>query len=139
MPRDRDLLLRYVGRSLTDAESAELERMLAERPELRAEWERLHALSATLQAHRADSFATPIRSRVMDRLRAPHNAGADGLATALQTLFVRLEMAALVAIVGLAVHNLTVMNDPYTAASWVEALLGLPGTTLESLLLFGAM
>jgi len=139
MPRDRDLLLPFVGRPLTDAESAELERVLADRPELRAEWERLHTLSSTLQAHRADGFETPIRARAMDRLRDTQDAGADGLATALQTLFVRLEMAALVAIVGLAVHNLTVMNDPYMAASWVEALLGLPGTTLESLLLFGVM
>lgn len=139
MPRDRDALLRFVGRSLTDAESAELERMLADRPKLRAEWERLHALSSTLQAHRVDGFATPIRSRVMDRLRDTSHADAGGLAAVLQTLFVRLELAALVAIVGLAVHNLTVMNDPYAAASWMEALLGLPGTTLESLLLFGAM
>ncbi|NBB73802.1 MAG: hypothetical protein GVY35_09000 [Bacteroidetes bacterium] len=139
MPHDRDRLLPFVGRTLTDAESAELERMLAGRPALRAEWERLRALSSTLQAHRADGFATPIRARVMDRLRAPQETGAEGLATALQTLFVRMELAALVAIVGLAVHNLTVMNDPYAAASWVEALLGLPGTTLESLLLFGAM
>lgn len=138
MSRDRDLLLPFVGRTLTDAESAALERVLADRPELRAEWERLRALSSTLQAHRADGFATPIRSRVMDRLRAPRETGADRLAAALQPLFVRLEMAALVAIVGLAVHNLTVMNDPYMAASWAEALLGLPGTTLESLLLFGA-
>ena len=139
MPRDRDPLLRFVGRSLTDAESDELERLLVDRPELRAKWERLHALSSTLRAHRADGFATPIRSRVMDRLRAPQHTGADRLATALQTLFVRLELAALVAIVGLAVHNLTVMDSPYAAASWVEALFGLPGTTLESLLLFGAM
>lgn len=138
MSRDRDLLLPFVGRTLTDAESAALERVLADRPELRAEWERLRALSSTLQAYRADGFATPIRSRVMDRLRAPRETGADRLAAALQPLFVRLEMAALVAIVGLAVHNLTVMNDPYMAASWAEALLGLPGTTLESLLLFGA-
>jgi ferric-dicitrate binding protein FerR (iron transport regulator) len=139
MPRDRDRLLPFVGRALTDAESAELERLLADRPELRAEWERLRALSSTLQAHRADGFATPIRSRVMERLRDPQETNAENLATALQTLFVRMEMAALVAIVGLAVHNLMVMNDPYMAASWVEALLGLPGTTLESLLLFGAM
>lgn len=139
MPRDRDPLLRFVGRDLSDAESAELERLLDDRPELRVEWERLHALSSTLQAGRADGFSTPIRSRVMAQIRETERSTADGFVAALQTMFVRLEMAALVAIVGLAVHNLAVMDDPYTAASWIESLLGLPGTTLETLLLFGAM
>jgi len=139
MSYNRDPLLRFVGRDLSDAESADLKRVLDDRPDLRGEWERLHALSSALQEHRADGFATPIRSRVMDRLREPRRSTADALAASLQPMFVRMELAALVVIVGLAVHNLTVMGDPYTAASWVEALLGMPGTTLESLLLFGAM
>jgi ferric-dicitrate binding protein FerR (iron transport regulator) len=139
MSHDRNALLRFAGRDLSEDESAELERLLEDRPGLRAEWERLRALSSTLQASRADGFATPIRSRVMERIRTTERSAADGLAAALQPMFVRMELAALVAIVGLAVHNLAVMNDPYAAASWVEVLLGVPGTTWESLLLVGAM
>jgi len=137
MPHDRDPLLPFAGRNLPDAEAAELERLLEDHPDRRAEWERLQALSATLQAGRADGFASPIRSRVMTALRGD-GPRAPGIAAALRPMFVRLEVAALVAIAGLAVHNLVVMGDPY-AASWIERLLGVPGTTLESLLLFGAM
>lgn len=139
MPRDRDTLLRFAGRDLSDAESAELERLLDERPGLHAEWARLHALSSTLQEHRAEGFSTPIRSRVMAQIRETQRSTTDGLVASLQPLFVRMELAAIVAIFGLAVHNLAVMDDPYTAASWVESLLGVPGTTLETLLLFSVM
>jgi hypothetical protein len=139
MPCDRDTLLRFIGRDLSGAESVELQGTLDDRPALRAEWERLHALSSALREHRADDFSPEFRSRVMERVRKSRRSTADDFVASLQTMFARMELAAVVSIVGLAVHNLTVVAPPYVAASWIEAVLGLPGTTLESILLFGAM
>ena len=139
MSRDRDTLLRFIGRDLSEDESAELQGTLDDRPELWAEWERLHALSSALREHRADDFSPGFRSRVMKRVRKTRRSTADDFVASLQTTFVRMELAAVASIVGLAVHNLTVVAPPYVASSWIEAVLGLPGTTLESILLFGAM
>jgi len=74
----------------------------------------------------------------MAQIQGERASTADALAATLQAMFVRIEVAALAAIAGLCIHNLAAVDGAY-AASWIERLLGVPGTTLETLLLFGTM
>jgi anti-sigma factor RsiW len=138
MSHDPNPLHRFAGRDLTGAEAAELERLLDARPDRRDEWARLQRLTGALQAARTDAFQAPVRAQVMAQIQGERASTADALAATLQAMFVRIEVAALAAIAGLCIHNLAAVDGAY-AASWIERLLGVPGTTLETLLLFGTM
>ena len=133
---DRTQLLRLMDGSL-DAPEAERLRVRLERDAtLRDAWQRLQATQAALHTHDA-SFDDGFAQRVMERLR-PAAPGETSLAEVLQPLFVRMELAAFTLIAGLAVYNVTAMSEAVVAASLVEMLFGLPGTTLENVLLLGA-
>jgi anti-sigma factor RsiW len=137
MTPDRAQLIRLMDGSLDDATARRLRSRLEHDTDLRAEWNRLQAMQSMLQAHTA-SFEDGFSRRVMQRLR-PAPGADESLAEALQWLFVRVEVAALALIVLLAVYNVTAMNDAVAASSFLEALFGLPGTTLENVLLFAAL
>lgn len=137
MTPDRARLIRLMDGSLDDAAARSLRSRLEHDADLRAEWNRLRTMQATLQSHTA-SFEDGFPRRVMQQLRTAPGAD-ESLAEALQWLFVRVEAAALALIVVLAVYNVTAMSDAVAASSFLEALFGLPGTTLENVLLFATL
>ena len=137
MTPDRTQLLRLLDGSLDAATAQRLHSRMEHDADLRAEWNHLQTTQDALQTHSA-AFDDGFARRVMQRLRAATGSEA-ALADALQWLFVRVEVAALTLIVLLAVYNVTAMSEAIGAASFLETLFGLPGTTLENVLLFGAL
>lgn len=135
---DRAYLLRYLEGDLPDAEAAALRQRLSDDATLRQRVERLELLATHLDASAPRSFAPSFSARVLQRLQ-PEVAPAEALYDALQHLFTRTAVATASLAAALAIYNVISFQELGVTSSLVEALLGLPSTSLVDVLSYGMM
>ncbi|MEM9998525.1 MAG: hypothetical protein AAF809_12555 [Bacteroidota bacterium] len=115
---------------LPDAEAASLRAQLAADPDLRADYARVAAMSAALEASTAPSFGPYFSDRVLRRLNgaAPVQATSPALLSyeALRWVFVRVAFGVLLAVIGFGIVA-GVETEP--GESFVAAVFGLPAAT----------
>jgi len=144
MNDDRTLLLRYLTGECTDRERRQIRQRLEAEPELQQQWHRLLALHETLDAQVSESFADGFSDRVLVQLRsasdAMRSAGDAARADAERTyqvlrgLFLRVAFAALLLVASLGAYNAAQYREAGLETSVVEAALGLPEPTMESMI-----
>ena len=131
--RDRELLTQALSGDWSAEEQQRFDGLLARKPELRAEWERLQQLRRLLEDSRSASFRPFFASRVMRRIAArARPAAADNLADALARLFRPLVPLALVLTALVAWNNWN--NRELLAAdpTALEVIFAVPPTTIEA-------
>ncbi|MFQ5571183.1 MAG: anti-sigma factor family protein [Rhodothermales bacterium] len=135
MNEERERLLRLLRDELPEAQAEALRRRLAHDPALRARLDRLRALDTTLGAGTMDAFAPYFSERVMRRLRRVEEPSwaAASFYESLQGLFVRVAVAGLLVAIGLGTLNALDPDGMALASSTLEAVFGLPSTTLDTL------
>jgi anti-sigma factor RsiW len=144
--RDEERLIQSLDGQLSESEASELrERLLTDR-DLATRREAWEAARRELEAGTPE-FEPGFRDRVMARVaelpgegrRAarPDLPGTESLYLHLQRAFPRLAAACLVGVVALGLYSLA--GDAGLANSAVEALLGLPGETLETAFALGSV
>ncbi len=144
--RDEERLIRSLDGELSESEAGALrERLLADR-ELAVRWEAWVAVREELGAGRPE-FEPGFRDRVMARVgelpgevrqaARGDQPGAESLYLHLQRAFPRLAAACLIGVVALGIYSL--LGDAGLANSAVEALLGIPGETLETAFALGGV
>jgi len=144
--RDEERLIRSLDGELSDSEASALrERLLADR-EFAARREAWETVREELGAGRP-GFEPGFRDRVMARVgdlpaedrhaAHPDRPGAESLYIHLQRAFPRLAAACLIGVVALGIYSL--VGDVGLANSAVEALLGIPGETLEMAFALGSV
>jgi anti-sigma factor RsiW len=144
--RDEERLIRSLDGELSESEAGALrERLLADR-ELAVRRDAWVAVREELGAGRPE-FEPGFRDRVMARVgelagevRQPARGdqpGAESLYLHLQQAFPRLAAACLIGVVALGIYSL--LADAGLANSAVEALLGIPGETLETAFALGGV
>ena len=131
---DQELLIRFASGELADEERARVETRLREEPELAATYERLRATVDSLRASVPDSFGPFFATRLLARIRAEGVASTESLYDELRWGFARLAVACLVVVVGIGIY--AAVGGGY-GGSFVEAMLGLPETTLATALALG--
>jgi anti-sigma factor RsiW len=124
---DHELLIRLLGGELPADERTRVERRLAEEPELAERWSRLKDTARALEAGAADSFEPFFSTRVLARIRSV--PGTESTYEGLRWAFARLAVACLVVAVGLGLYS--ALGGGF-GGTIVEAMLGLPETTLET-------
>ena len=144
--RDEERLIRSLDGDLSDSEVRMLRERLLSDPALAVRREAWEAVREELGAGKPE-FEPGFRDRVMARVREisaedRHVAhvdrpGAEALYLHLQRAFPRLAAACLIGVVALGVYSL--VGDGGLASSAVEALLGLPGQTLETAFALGGV
>jgi hypothetical protein len=92
-------------------------------------------MARILQAERAESFAPFFPDRVMRRLAGPDPAKDATLYDSLRWVFVRAAVACLILIVAVGLLNSLDYNGS-EAASWIDALLGLPSDAITDVLTY---
>jgi len=144
--RDEERLIQSLDGELSESEASALrERLLTDR-EFATRLEAWEAVREELDADRP-GFEPGFRDRVMARVRelpgesrlAAHadRPGAESLYLHMQKAFPRLAAACLIGVVALGIYSL--IGDAGLANSAVEALLGLPGETLETAFALGSV
>ena len=137
MNDDRNKLIELLGTTPgDDTEAQALRQRLAEDPALKAEYQRLAVLRTELRAARADSFKPFFAERVMRRLNEKAAPIGESVAASLQWLFPRAATVGLAAAVVLAGLNVFHYGDLEVTSSIVDALFGLPGSSLMDALAY---
>jgi anti-sigma factor RsiW len=132
---DRELLIRYRDGDLSEEETARLEVKLRDDARLKSRLEDLNELAAVLEQGAADSFGPFFAARVMARVRRSDAvAPIEGMYESLRWMFARAAVACLVVVVGIGLYS--ALGGGY-GGSMVDAVLGLPGATLETALTLG--
>lgn len=142
--RDEERLIRSLDGELSESEANALrERLLADR-ELAVRRDVLDSVREELGAYRP-GFEPGFRDRVMARVGAlpredQHAArgdqpGMESMYLHMQRAFPSLAAACLIGVVALGIYSL--VGDAGLANSAVEALLGIPGETLETAFALG--
>ena len=139
MTDDRTLLLRFLDGDLPAAERADVQARLARDPALRAQLGRLQALQQTLEAGKPDAFAPYFSERVLRRLADVPRTSAEPLYESLRWLFVRTAVACLFLVAALGAANVADYQSLGVASSTIEALFGLPSTSLLDALAYGGL
>lgn len=144
--RDEERLIRSLDGDLSESEAKVLHKSLLSDPGLAVRREAWEAVREEVGAGKPE-FEPGFRDRVMARVRelpsekrhAVHvdRPGAEALYLHLQRAFPRLAAACLIGVVALGVYSL--VGDGGLASSAVEALLGLPGQTLETAFALGGV
>lgn len=144
--RDEERLIRSLDGELSESEANTLrERLLADR-ELAVRRDVLESMCEELGAYRP-GFEPGFRDRVMARVGAlpgeyQHAArgdqpGPESLYLHMQRAFPRLAAACLIGVVALGIYSLA--GDAGLANSAIEALLGIPGESLETAFALGSV
>jgi anti-sigma factor RsiW len=131
---DRQRLLRYLDNALPSDERARVEARLEQDAAFRAQYERLQAVHATVQAAGGSTFDDGFADRVMDRVQAASPDPLAALYEPLRALFFRLALASLLLIGALGGYNAVRYHDTAAVDSPVEAALGLPDVTYQTAL-----
>ena len=119
-----------------DGEAEALRRRLAADPALQAEYRRMQALRTELRSARADSFAPFFAERVMRHLNEKAAPIGESIAASLQWVFPRAATVSLAAAVVLAGLNIFHYGDLEVTSSVVDALFGLPASSLMDALAY---
>ncbi len=122
--------------SSDERDAAALRRRLAEDPSFQAEYRRMQALRTELKAARADSFAPFFAGRVMRHLNEKAAPIGESIAASLQWVFPRAATVGLAAAVVLAGLNIFHYGDLEITSSLVDALFGLPASSLMDALAY---
>jgi len=144
--RDEERLIRSLEGDLSEEESSDLNDRLADDPDLavrRDAWAMALEEIATVNP----GFEPGFRDRVIARVREvrveqkpvgiPDRPSAESLYLHMQFAFPRLAAACLIGVVALGV--LSLIGHGGLANSAIEALLGLPGATLETAFALGSV
>jgi hypothetical protein len=140
MKVDRELLLRWLEEDLTPAERVRVRLRLEAEPDMRAELERLRALQQAVSESGQPTFAPFFSDRVMRRLAAAEaeaEAASESLYESLRWAFARVAVACLVLAVALGTYSAAGRGSDLSTG-FLDSVLGLPATTLDTALLLGA-
>jgi hypothetical protein len=144
--RDEERLIRSLEGDLSEQEASELRDRLVDDPDLavrRDAWvrarEEITAVSPKFEPGFRDRVITRVREiRVEQKpVGIPDRPSAESLYLHMQFAFPRLAAACLIGVVALGV--LSLVGDGGLANSAIEALLGLPGATLETAFALGSV
>jgi anti-sigma factor RsiW len=125
MRYDPDILLRYHEGRLSPEERETLEKAIASEAALAAESEDIGAIRSILRAERPDGFRPFFSERVLRRLR-PTEAPDVSFYLSLRWAFVRASAVAVLAVITLASLNAGTYGELDIAASFVDAVFGIP-------------
>lgn len=144
--RDKKRWVRFLEGGLSGEESRDLRDLLSNDPGLadkRDSWAMVRKEIASVDPE----FEPGFRDRVMARIReigveqssdrVPDRPSAESLYLHMQFAFPRLAAACLIGVA--AVGILSLVGDGGLAGSAIEALLGLPGATLETAFALGSV
>jgi anti-sigma factor RsiW len=125
MKPDADLLLRFHEGSLSDAERAAVESLLASDDAAALESQQIAAMRSGLRAGRPDGFKPFFSERVLRQIR-PQESADVSMYLALRWAFVRASAVACVVAIVLAGLNAGAYAELDVTASFVDSMFGIP-------------
>jgi anti-sigma factor RsiW len=129
MTNETDVLLRYLEGRTTAVETEAVQGRLVDEPAFAERLRRLERLRGSVQAARPDSFGPYFSDRVARRVRG-HRPVTEAMVTSMGSLFARLAVAGLLIAASLGAYNVVEYQRLGLEVSVIEAMFGLPGTSV---------